>query len=78
MDFILRLQHTAPMDWFRESGSLYAYRAVLFLHTNGLAAVAGPACGACAVATGRTRNPPAMKSVMMTSLRILRCMRHAS
>jgi hypothetical protein len=41
MDFIIRLQHTAVMDWFRESGSLVGYPAVLFLHTLGLAAVAG-------------------------------------
>jgi hypothetical protein len=41
MDFILRLQHTAAMDWFRESGSLLGYPAVLFLHTLGLGAVAG-------------------------------------
>jgi len=41
MDFILRLQHTAVMDWFRESGSLMGYPAVLFLHTIGLGTVAG-------------------------------------
>src|SRR5262245_6319051 len=41
MDFILRLQHTAAMDWFRESGSLWGYPAVLFLHTLGLGTVAG-------------------------------------
>jgi hypothetical protein len=41
MDFILRLQHTAAMDWFRESGSLWGYPAVLFLHTLGLGIVAG-------------------------------------
>ena len=41
MDFIFRLQHTAVMDWFRESGSLTGYPAVLFLHTIGLGTVAG-------------------------------------
>ena len=41
MDFILRLQHSAVMDWVRESGSLWGYPAILFLHTIGLAAVAG-------------------------------------
>lgn len=41
MEFILRLQHTAAMDWFRESGSLVGYPAVLFLHTLGLGTVAG-------------------------------------
>ena len=41
MDFIFRLQHTAAMDWFRESGSLLGYPAVLFLHTLGLGTVAG-------------------------------------
>jgi hypothetical protein len=41
MDFILRLQHSAIMDWVRESGSLWGYPAILFLHTIGLATVAG-------------------------------------
>ncbi|HEY7189127.1 MAG TPA: hypothetical protein VH436_21365, partial [Vicinamibacterales bacterium] len=41
MDFIYRLQHTAAMDWFRESGSLVGYPLVLFLHTLALGAVAG-------------------------------------
>lgn len=41
MEFIYRLQHTATMDWFRESGSLWGYPAVLFLHTLGLGTVAG-------------------------------------
>jgi hypothetical protein len=41
MDFILQLQHSAVMDWVRESGSLLGYPAILFLHTLGLAAVAG-------------------------------------
>lgn len=41
MDFILQLQHSAVMDWVRESGSLLGYPAILFLHTLGLAIVAG-------------------------------------
>jgi len=41
MNFIYQLQHTAAMDWFRESGSLVGYPLVLFLHTLGLGAVAG-------------------------------------
>jgi hypothetical protein len=41
MDFILQLQHSAVMDWVRESGSLLGYPAILFLHTIGLATVAG-------------------------------------
>ena len=41
MDFILQLQHSAPMDWVRESGSLLGYPTILFLHTMGLATVAG-------------------------------------
>jgi hypothetical protein len=41
MDFILQLQQSALMDWVRESGSLLGYPAILFLHTMGLATVAG-------------------------------------
>jgi hypothetical protein len=41
MDFIIQLQHSAVMDWVRESGSLLGYPAILFLHTIGLAIVAG-------------------------------------
>ena len=41
MDFILQLQHSAVMDWVRESGSLLGYPTILFLHTLGLATVAG-------------------------------------
>ena len=41
MEFILQLQHSAPMDWVRESGSLLGYPTILFLHTMGLATVAG-------------------------------------
>jgi len=41
MDFIAWLQQSAVMDWFRESGSLWGYPFVLFLHTIGLASVAG-------------------------------------
>jgi hypothetical protein len=41
MEFISQLQHSAVMDWVRESGSLLGYPAILFLHTLGLATVAG-------------------------------------
>jgi hypothetical protein len=41
MEFISQLQHSAIMDWVRESGSLLGYPAILFLHTLGLATVAG-------------------------------------
>jgi hypothetical protein len=41
MDFIIQLQHSAVMDWVRESGSLLGYPSILFLHTLGLATVAG-------------------------------------
>jgi hypothetical protein len=41
MDFIIQLQQSSVMAWFRESGSLWGYPAVLFLHTIGLATVAG-------------------------------------
>ena len=41
MDFILQLQHSSVMDWVRESGSLLGYPTILFLHTMGLATVAG-------------------------------------
>ena len=41
MEFISQLQHSAIMDWVRESGSLLGYPFILFLHTIGLATVAG-------------------------------------
>ena len=41
MEFISQLQNSAVMDWVRESGSLLGYPAILFLHTIGLATVAG-------------------------------------
>jgi hypothetical protein len=41
MEFISQLQHSAVMDWVRESGSLLGYPFILFLHTLGLAIVAG-------------------------------------
>ena len=41
MEFISQLQHSALMDWVRESGSLLGYPTILFLHTMGLATVAG-------------------------------------
>jgi len=41
MDFIIQLQNSEVMNWVRESGSLFGYPAILFLHTIGLATVAG-------------------------------------
>src|SRR4030095_6997907 len=41
MEFISQLQNSAIMDWVRESGSLLGYPFILFLHTIGLATVAG-------------------------------------
>jgi hypothetical protein len=41
MEFISQLQHSAVMDWVRESGSLLGYPFILFMHTLGLATVAG-------------------------------------
>jgi hypothetical protein len=41
MNVISWLQQSAAMDWFRESGSLWGYPFVLFLHTLGLGTVAG-------------------------------------
>ena len=41
MNVISWLQQSAAMDWFRESGSLWGYPFVLFLHTIGLGTVAG-------------------------------------
>jgi hypothetical protein len=41
MDFLLRLEQSSLMVWVRESGSLWGYPAILFLHTLGLATVAG-------------------------------------
>jgi hypothetical protein len=41
MDFLIQLQESSVMAWFRESGSLWGYPFVLFLHTIGLATVAG-------------------------------------
>src|SRR4026209_1179030 len=41
MEFIAQLQNSAIMDWVRRSGSLLGYPFILFLHTIGLATVAG-------------------------------------
>jgi hypothetical protein len=41
MDFAQMLQQTALARWIGESGSLWGYPTILFLHTFGLTALAG-------------------------------------
>ena len=41
MDFAQMMQQTALARWIGESGSLYGYPLFLFLHTLGLATIAG-------------------------------------
>ncbi len=41
MDFLNQLEQLAVSRWVRESGSVFAYPTVLFLHTLGLAMAAG-------------------------------------
>jgi hypothetical protein len=41
MDFLLRLQESGLATWVSQSGSLLGYPTLLFLHTLGLATVAG-------------------------------------
>jgi hypothetical protein len=41
MDFLLRLEHSGFSTWVRGSGSLFSYPLILFLHTVGLAMLAG-------------------------------------
>ncbi len=41
MDFLARVEATAFSTWVRESGSLWAYPGILFLHTIGLAFLVG-------------------------------------
>ena len=45
MDFVYRLEQSGAMAWVRESGSLLGYPTILFLHTIGLAVVAGLSAG---------------------------------
>jgi hypothetical protein len=45
MNFILQLENSGFVTWVREGGSLWGYPAVLFLHTIGLATVAGLSTG---------------------------------
>ena len=45
MDFIKQLEQSGFVTWVREGGSLWGYPAVLFLHTIGLATVAGVSAG---------------------------------
>ena len=41
MEFAQQLQQTALARWIGESGALYGYPLLLFLHTLGLASIAG-------------------------------------
>jgi hypothetical protein len=41
MQLLLWLEQTSPAEWIRESNSIFAYPTILFLHTLGLATVAG-------------------------------------
>ena len=43
MDFLAWIESAALSTWIRESGSLWSYPTVLFLHTLGLGLVVGPA-----------------------------------
>ena len=45
MEFAQTLQQTALARWIGESGSLWGYPTILFLHTLGLAALAGLSAG---------------------------------
>ena len=45
MEFIKQLEQSGFVTWVREGGSLWGYPAVLFLHTIGLATVAGVNAG---------------------------------
>src|SRR5689334_21508412 len=41
MDFLAAIEHSPFSTWVRESGSLWAYPGILFMHTVGLACVVG-------------------------------------
>ena len=41
MNFLATVEHTPFCTWVRESGSLWAYPGILFMHTVGLACVVG-------------------------------------
>lgn len=45
MDFLLRLEQTGFSTWVRESGSIWSYPTILFLHTIGMATVVGVNAG---------------------------------
>jgi hypothetical protein len=45
MDFLTAIEQSGAMAWVRESGSLLGYPTILFLHTIGLAVVAGLSAG---------------------------------
>jgi hypothetical protein len=45
MEFLQQLEQSTFLVWIRESGSLWGYPSILFLHTLGLATVAGVNAG---------------------------------
>jgi hypothetical protein len=45
MDFLTQIEQSGAMAWVREGGSLLGYPTILFLHTLGLAVVAGLSAG---------------------------------
>lgn len=45
MEFFQQLEQSAFLVWVREGGSLWGYPTILFLHTLGLATVAGMSAG---------------------------------
>ncbi len=47
MNFLVWIEQLGISTWVRESGSLLGYPTILFLHTIGLATVAGISSGIC-------------------------------
>lgn len=41
MDFLLRLEQSGFATWVREGGTIWSYPFILFMHTLGLATLAG-------------------------------------
>lgn len=44
MDFLASIEELSFSTWIREGGAIYGYPLVLFLHTIGIALVAGTTC----------------------------------
>ena len=58
MDFLLRLEQSGFATWVREGGGLWSYPAILFLHTLGLATLAGVNAGVDLRILGFARQLP--------------------